>query len=76
MPNVFVDVNLPTVDCKLDLVTIQGNITGDQYIRDVLPAVVVPHFDNRPNMSQICYMGFKIGLMASQETQVTASLWR
>ena len=22
-------------DCKLDLVTIQGNLTGDQYIRDV-----------------------------------------
>jgi hypothetical protein len=21
-------------DCKLDLVTIQGNLTGDQYIRD------------------------------------------
>jgi hypothetical protein len=25
-------------DCKLDLVTIQGNLTGDQYIRDVLDA--------------------------------------
>ena len=33
-------------DCKLDLVTIQGNLTGDQYIRDVLQPVVVPHFDN------------------------------
>jgi hypothetical protein len=32
--------------CKLDLVTIQGNLTGDQYIRDVLQPVVVPHFDN------------------------------
>jgi hypothetical protein len=32
-------------DCKLDLVTIQGNLTGDQYIRDVLQPVV-PHFDN------------------------------
>jgi hypothetical protein len=30
-------------DCKLDLVTIQGNLTGDQYIRDVLQPVVVPH---------------------------------
>jgi hypothetical protein len=28
-------------DCKLDLVTIQGNLTGDQYIRDVLQPVVV-----------------------------------
>jgi hypothetical protein len=35
-------------DCKLDLVTIQGNLTGDQFIRDVLQPVVVPHFDNHP----------------------------
>ena len=34
-------------DCKLDLVTIQCNLTGDQYIRDVLQPVV-PHFDNHP----------------------------
>ena len=34
-------------DCKLDLVTIQGNLNGDQYIRDVLQPVV-PHFDNHP----------------------------
>jgi hypothetical protein len=27
-------------DCKLDLVTIQGNLTSDQYIRDVLQPVV------------------------------------
>jgi hypothetical protein len=33
-------------NCKLDLVTIQGNLTGNQYIRDVLQPVVVPHFDN------------------------------
>jgi hypothetical protein len=30
----------------------------------------------RPNMSQICSMGFKSGLMAGQGTEVTASLWR
>ena len=35
-------------DCKLDLVTIQGNLTGDQYIRDVLQPVVVPHFRQPP----------------------------
>jgi hypothetical protein len=30
-------------DCKLDLVTMQGNLTGDQYIRDVLqPVGVLP----------------------------------
>ena len=43
-------------DCKLDLVTIQGNITGDQYIRDVLQAVVVPHFDNHPLAKRSVYM--------------------
>jgi hypothetical protein len=29
-------------DCKLDLVTIQGNLTGDQYIRDVLHQLLSP----------------------------------
>jgi hypothetical protein len=38
-------------DCKLDLVTIQGNLTGDQYIRNVLQPVVVPHFDNHPPLA-------------------------
>jgi transposase len=43
-------------DCKLDLVTIQGNLTGDQYIRDVLQPVVVPHFDNHPLATRPVYM--------------------
>ena len=43
-------------DCKLDLVTIQGNLTGDQYIRDVLQSVVVPHFDNHPLATSPLYM--------------------
>jgi transposase len=43
-------------DCKLDLVTIQGKITGDQYIRDVLQPVVIPHFDNYPLTSRPVYM--------------------
>jgi transposase len=43
-------------DCKLDLVTIQGNPTGDQYIRDVLQPVVVPHFDNHPLATRPVYM--------------------
>ena len=43
-------------DCKLDLVTIQGNLTGDQYIRDVLQPVVVPHFDNHPLATMPVYM--------------------
>jgi hypothetical protein len=43
-------------DCKLDLVTIQGNLTGDQYIRDVLQPVVVPHLDNRSLATRPVYM--------------------
>ena len=43
-------------DCKLDLVTIQGNITGDQYIRDALQPVVVPYFDSQPLATRPVYM--------------------
>ena len=43
-------------DWKLDLVTIQGNLTGDQYIRDVLQPVVVSHFDNHPLATRPVYM--------------------
>jgi hypothetical protein len=43
-------------DCKLDLVTLQGKLTGDQYIRDVLQPVVVPHFDNHPLATRHVYM--------------------
>jgi hypothetical protein len=45
-----------THDCKLDLVTIQGNLTGDQYIRDVLQLVVVPNWDNHPLATRPVYM--------------------
>ena len=43
-------------DCKLDLVTIQGNLTGDQYIRDLLQPDVAPHFDNHPLATRPVYM--------------------
>jgi hypothetical protein len=43
-------------DCKLDLVSIQGNLTGDQYIRDVLQPVVVPYFDKHPLATRPVYM--------------------
>ena len=42
-------------DCKLDLITIQGNLTGDQYIRDILQPVI-PHFDNHPLAIRPLYM--------------------
>jgi hypothetical protein len=40
----------------LSLVTIQGNLTGDQYIRDVIQSVVVPHFDIHSLATQPVYM--------------------
>jgi hypothetical protein len=43
-------------DCKLDLVTIQGNLTGDQYIRDVLQPVISPHCNNHPLSIRPVYM--------------------
>ena len=43
-------------DCKLELVTIQGNLTRYQYIRDVLQPVVVHHFDNHPLVTRPVYM--------------------
>ena len=43
-------------NCKLDLVTIQSNLTGYQYIRDVLQPVVVPHFDNHQLATRPVYM--------------------
>ena len=42
-------------DCKLDSVTIQGYLTGDQYIRDVLQPVVL-HFDNHQLATRPVYM--------------------
>jgi transposase len=45
-------------DCKLNLLTIKGNLTGDQYIRDVLQPVIVLHFDNRPLAARPVYMDY------------------
>jgi hypothetical protein len=42
-------------DCQLEIVTIQGNLTGDQYMRDVLQQVV-PYFDNHTLATMHVYM--------------------
>ena len=57
-------------DCKLDLVTIQGNLTGDQYIRDVLQSVVVPHFDNQPLATRPVYMNANAYFQSEAVTSV------
>jgi hypothetical protein len=43
-------------DCKLGLVTIRGNLTCDQYIRDILQSVVVLHIDNHPQAARPVFM--------------------
>ena len=43
-------------DHKLDLVTIQGRLTGQRYIDEVLDPVVVPHFDNHSLASRPIFM--------------------
>jgi hypothetical protein len=52
----IVDIVLQQKLVKLDLVTIQCNLTGDEYIRDVLQPVFVPHFDNHPLATRPVYM--------------------
>jgi hypothetical protein len=47
----------PALVWPMDLApTMQGNLPGDQYIRDVLQPVVVPHFDNHPLATRPVYM--------------------
>ncbi len=43
-------------DCKLDLITIPGTLTGERYIREVLEPVVVPHFENHALASRPVFM--------------------
>ena len=39
-------VGMRSNDCKLDLVTVQGNLNGPRYQRDIPNTVDIPHFDN------------------------------
>jgi hypothetical protein len=54
-------------DCKPDLATIDGNLSGDRDIRDVLQPVVVFHFDNHPLATMPVYMDDKPGLIVQEQ---------
>jgi hypothetical protein len=43
-----------SLDCKLDLHVLDGNLTGQKYRDNVLAPCVIPHFDNkkRPSSDQ------------------------
>ena len=59
-------------DCKLDVFTIQGNPSGDQYLRDVLPPVGVPHFDNHPLATRYVYIDNNAMLHCSRAVTPTS----
>ena len=43
-------------DCKLDLVTVQGVLTGQKYQTDILDTAVIPHFDDHPLLTRPVFM--------------------
>ena len=43
-------------DCKLDLITVRGNLNGQIYRQNVLEASVVPYFDNHPLNTRSVFM--------------------
>ena len=43
-------------DCKLDLITVRGNLNGQIYRQNILEASVVPHFDNHPLNTRPVFM--------------------
>jgi hypothetical protein len=60
-------------DCKLDLVTIQGTLTGDQYIRDVLQPVAVCHAFRQPHTSyKACVCGWQRQASSLKSEAVTS----
>ena len=43
-------------DCKLDLITVRGNVNGQIYRQNILEASVVAHFDNHPLNTRPVFM--------------------
>lgn len=41
---------------NLPMLTVQGNLNGQQYIRDILNPVVLPHLDNNPLATRPIFM--------------------
>ena len=50
-------------DCKLDLITVRGNLNGQMYRQNILEADVVPHFDNHPLNTRPVFMPDSIELV-------------
>lgn len=43
-------------DCKLELVTVRGNLNGERYREEILNRIVVPHFDDHPLLTRPIFM--------------------
>lgn len=43
-------------DCKLDLLNVQGTLTGQKYQTDILETAVIPHFDDHPLLTRPVFM--------------------
>ncbi|WP_425495306.1 transposase [Paenibacillus tengchongensis] len=37
-----------SADCRMDLITVRGNLNGPRYQQEIHERAVVPHFDNHP----------------------------
>lgn len=45
-----------SMNCKLDIITIRGNLNGVRYQQEVLDRAVVPHFENHPLATRPIFM--------------------
>lgn len=43
-------------DCKLDLITVRGNLNGQSHQQNILEASVVAHFENHPLNTRPIFM--------------------
>jgi len=43
-------------DCKLDLITVRGNLNGERYAEEILNTTVIPHFDDHTLASRPIFM--------------------
>ena len=43
-------------DCKIDLITVRGNLNGQSYRQHILETSILPHFDNHPLNTRSVFM--------------------
>ena len=43
-------------DCKMDLISVQGILTGQSYQTDILESAAIPHFDNHTLLTRQIFM--------------------